>query len=445
MENTSKSITTDSAMKAEHIKFYEEIAKESIEKLKLHERTKVYNMVLVPWMIVNQRVSQLSLEKVVMLLNDGGFRKICDPKSKKISESNISRYTGGYSKARNKLKKSYVIEIVDRISKDLLAQYGMDRLWHGKKVLLVDGTATALYGNEELNVKYPPCKNQHGSSDWSQPKILLLIDLMTGIALRPHFGPMFGEEATSETKLLKDAVSELVLKDYIIVGDRNFGILDAINTVVNNGNDCLFRLTTDRANKFLKLLKEPGEINVTWNPSSKELKKYDDIKPQKGRFIWFRSKLKGAEDQDYFFFTTLTNTKEEIADLYLKRWEVEKDIKSLKHVLKLDTLDVKTAEMFEKEFLLGIVAYNLIRDIMAFIARHANLDPKRLSFTAYAFRIQMLFFNSLASSCYDSLENFLNNLSKQPYINKVRKRPPQKRVVRKKNQPFPTLRGARSA
>lgn len=67
------------------------------------------------------------------------------------------------------------------------------------------------------------------------------------------------------------------------------GILDAINSVTNSGNDCVFRLTKDRANKFLKQLKQPGETDVTWNPSPKDLEKYSDSRKSTERKIYLVS------------------------------------------------------------------------------------------------------------------------------------------------------------
>src|SRR5258707_11825341 len=47
----------------------------------------------------------------------------------------------------------------------------------------------------------------------------------------------------------------------------------------------------------------------------------------------------------------------------------------------LQQLSSKSLEMVEKELLLGIAAYNLVRAVMCLAARRANLTPRQLSFS----------------------------------------------------------------
>ena len=67
-------------------------------------------------------------------------------------------------------------------------------------------------------------------------------------------------------------------------------------------------------------------------------------------------------------------------DLYQSRWHVELDLRNIKATLGLGVLSCKTPAMAEKEIWIYLLAYNLIRLIMAQAAIHTNRLPRELSF-----------------------------------------------------------------
>ena len=73
-------------------------------------------------------------------------------------------------------------------------------------------------------------------------------------------------------------------------------------------------------------------------------------------------------------------TKEELADLFLQRWNIELDLRSIKDVLQMDVLRCKTPAMVEKEIWMHLLAYNLIRGVMAEAAEAHDEQPRDLSF-----------------------------------------------------------------
>ena len=80
-------------------------------------------------------------------------------------------------------------------------------------------------------------------------------------------------------------------------------------------------------------------------------------------------------------FTTLDLVGEEILSIYKLRWNVETDLRSLKRTVGLQQLSSKSVDMAEKELLLAMAAYNLIRAVMCLAARRVNLTPRQLSFS----------------------------------------------------------------
>ena len=83
--------------------------------------------------------------------------------------------------------------------------------------------------------------------------------------------------------------------------------------------------------------------------------------------------------------TTLTDpeqySKEEIAELYGHRWNVELDIRQIKQTLNMDHFRCKSPEMVEREFWVTLLAYNLVRKTMCEAASFVGVLPRRLSFT----------------------------------------------------------------
>lgn len=103
-----------------------------------------------------------------------------------------------------------------------------------------------------------------------------------------------------------------------------------------------------------------------------------------------------------YLFTTLEEPREVLVELYRRRWEVELDIRSLKQTLRLHSLSSKTPEMAEKELLLAIAGYNLVRSVQMAAAHQANLEPRRLSFS----RVQAVVMTALPrlATCTDADE-----------------------------------------
>ena len=83
--------------------------------------------------------------------------------------------------------------------------------------------------------------------------------------------------------------------------------------------------------------------------------------------------------------TTLLNDEQysvaEIADLYRLRWDAEINLRSLKTMMNMDVLRCQTPEMVRKEIWAHLLAYNLIRTVIAQAAAKHDKHPRQISFT----------------------------------------------------------------
>lgn len=75
-------------------------------------------------------------------------------------------------------------------------------------------------------------------------------------------------------------------------------------------------------------------------------------------------------------------SRQAIGDLYHRRWHVELDIRSIKQTMKMAELSCKSPDMARKELWAHLLAYNLVRRVMAASAVAAHTSPRQLSMAA---------------------------------------------------------------
>ena len=73
-------------------------------------------------------------------------------------------------------------------------------------------------------------------------------------------------------------------------------------------------------------------------------------------------------------------SKADLRRLYRDRWHVELDLRNIKTTLGMERLSCLRPTMAVKEIWVYLLAYNLIRMMMAQAARHTHWHPRQLSF-----------------------------------------------------------------
>jgi IS4 transposase len=102
------------------------------------------------------------------------------------------------------------------------------------------------------------------------------------------------------------------------------------------------------------------------------------------REVRVRVQQKGFRTRQVDVATTLLDSDEysaeEIAKLYRQRWQAELNLRSLKTVLQMEHLRCKKPHRVRNELHMHLVAYNLIRQVMAATAMKAGVEPWTVSF-----------------------------------------------------------------
>src|SRR3984957_12725866 len=328
-------------------------------------RNGIYSARVVIWMMMNQRLQPRgTLASSVEQLVQGRFDPLLS-QCKRVREKKIGLSTGGYCQARQRLPKLVVSRSMDELTERL--------------------RSLQLEHEPELVKAYPPASNQHGKSHWPVLRIAVAHDLETGLAERPYWGPLNGSKAVSE-QALADRVIQHLPAGSMVVADRNFGIFSPAYSAHRRQLETVVRLTAVRAKALLgRPISRAGDYPVSWRASRWDGKKkgqrpwpVDATVP--GRLIAWRVG-RGKRKQWLYLFTTTSLPAEEVVALYGRRWLIETDLRSLKQTVRLQRISAQSAAMMEKELLVGVRAYNLVRAIMFQAAQAANIDPRQLSFT----------------------------------------------------------------
>ena len=348
----------------------------------LRSKRGVYAASVVLWLMMLQRLhGRGTLASAVQLLLQGAADPLLAD-CRRVRRQRISCRTGGYCQARQRLPKLVCRQVSQEIVERLREVLNSDVATGQRNVLVVDGSSLELDHDRQLLQLYPPATNQHGQGHWPVLRIVVMHDARTGLAQQPCWGPMFGPQAVSEQALAERAMDS-VPRDAVIVGDRNFGIFSTAYAAQQRGLAVVLRLTDVRARKLTGPVCQPGEYRVIWKPSRWDGGKrscWADDAVVNGRLIAVRVG-RGKSKQWLYLFTTLELPVKEIVDLYGLRWNIETDLRSLKRTVRLHHISAKSEDMMEKEILMAISAYNLVRAVMCLAARRSGKDPRQLSFT----------------------------------------------------------------
>src|SRR5580704_19737334 len=366
------------------------VSASSIEQLCRQHKVKVrlgtYSLFVVIWLMIYQRLNGKGTlgSAVQFLARQATHWRRWPTVGKRVREGRISARTGGYCQARMKMPTLVISGVCDQIFEQLQARMREQPPDVARPVFVIDGTTLQLLHERELVRAFPPGRNQHGANHWPTMLLVVFHDVHTGLATRPSWGPMYGKRAISEQELAREALQRLPA-DAIVLADGNFGIFRFAYEVQQTQRQSLLRLAVSRAQKVLggNTLRPARRRKIEWTPSAWERKVHPglpDAAVVKGWVIACRNPARKGEM--LYFFTTLDLKPSRILALYKLRWNIETDLRSLKRTVDLHRVSSKTKDMVEKEVLMAVSAYNVVRAILYLSASGAGLTPRQLSFSA---------------------------------------------------------------
>ena len=162
--------------------------------------------------------------------------------------SPCSADTGAYCKARQRLPEALLPRLVRDTADGL--QEGAPEAWlfHGRKVLLADGSTLSMPDTPENQAEYPQHGNQEPGCGFPIARIVVLIALATGAVLDAAIGPRKGK-LSGEGTLLRGMNGRLTRGD-ILLGDRCFCSYFEVALLSARGVDVVLRQNKNRPVDF---------------------------------------------------------------------------------------------------------------------------------------------------------------------------------------------------
>lgn len=299
-----------------------------------------------------------------------------------------SSETGAYCQARKRLPERFFSSVARLTGQALESKVEKQWLWKSRRVYVYDGSAVSMPDTPENQRDYPQPDTQKPGLGFPLARLAAVFSLACGAVLDLGICRYAGK-GQSELGMLRTLWNVFHPGD-VLLADRLMCSWTEMVMLKQRGVDCVCRLTSHRTANFrrgkrlaegdhiVKWLKPTWIRSVDWK-TYKALPEYITIREARIRVVQH-----GFRTTTLLIATTLLDaaifTKDDLAQLYRARWNAELDLRSLKRTLQMDVLRCKTPELVRKEIWTHVLAYNLIRTIMAQAARKEGIEPRSISF-----------------------------------------------------------------
>jgi hypothetical protein len=297
--------------------------------------------------------------------------------------------TGPYCKARTRLPEALPRRLAREAGRDLHRQAEAGWLWQGRRVKVADGTTVSMPDTAANQSASPQPDAQAPGLGFPIARAVVVVCLATGAALDAALGRYRGKR-TGEAALLRELADAFTPGD-VVLGDRSFGSFFDLALWRARGVDAVVRLhQARRADCRAGRRLGPRDHAVVWarpdRPGWVDEETYAALAlGLEVREVEVRVPQRGFRTRRLVVATTLVDADRypaaALAALYRARWHAELDLRSLKVPLGLDVLRCRTPGMVRKEFWMRLLAYNLIRAVMARAARDLGAPPRERSVT----------------------------------------------------------------
>jgi hypothetical protein len=358
-----------------------------------------------------------------------------------------SAETSAYGQARQRLPETFFADVARQTGRRLEAAVDAKWLWKGRRVYIYDGSSVSMPDTPENQAAYPQPVVQKPGLGFPLARIAAVFSLACGAVLDLGICRYAGK-GQSELGLLR-TLWDLFRPGEVLLADRLMCAWTEMVMLQQRGVDCVCRLTSHRSADFRRGQRlGSGDHIVKWlkprKPRSIDAATYDAL-PEflMVRECRVRMAQPGFRVQVLIVATTLPDadvfSKDDLATLYRARWHAELDLRSLKQTLPMDVLRCQTPELVRKELWTHVLAYNLIRTLLAQAASQHGLEPRSISFkgavqTLEAFQPVMALHGEADAACRTTVyEQLLEAIASH----RVADRPDRYEPRRKKRRPKP--------
>jgi hypothetical protein len=308
--------------------------------------------------------------------------------------------TASYCNARGRLPTGVLCTLAKRTAEELQAGVPEGWKWNGRGVFIADGSHVWMPDTPENRAVYPQPVVQEPGIGFPLARVAVLLSLATGachdLAIAPYAG-----KGTGETTLLRRMYGSLSPGD-VVLADALFDNYFLACELRWLGADLVTRVQAERVGSRTVESRPDGDI-ILWQRPNKPRGMTGEEYRRYPKTLLMRQVTVDARDEEnraerFKVVTTILDASidgVQFGDLYERRWEGEVDIRSIKSVMQMEFLRCKTPEMVHKEIWAHLLAYNLLRTVMAVAADENGIEPRQVSFkgakqavTAFAPKIE---------------------------------------------------------
>lgn len=299
---------------------------------------------------------------------------------------NASPNTASFCKARARLPQKGLEAIYQRLAREIEAQTTDDGLWQQRRVKIVDGTGLSMPDTRANQKIYPQSQRQKLGCGFPVIKLVATFSLASGAIL----GFVKGTLHDAERILFKD-LWDLFEPGDVVLADSAFCSYADYYFLSQRRIDCVMA-NHQRRTKGLEFVKSLGKQDrllywIKMKPCPSWLEKSQWAKvPEKLliREVSFSVTIRGFRTKKITLATTLFDQrqypKEDLAQLFRRRWMAELYLRDIKSTMGMDILRCKTPDMVHKELIMYMIAYNLIRSLILQSSMILQVQMDRLSF-----------------------------------------------------------------
>jgi hypothetical protein len=308
--------------------------------------------------------------------------------------------TASYCNARGRVPVGVLRTLAQRTAQELQAAAAEQWKWNGRSVFIADGSYLSMPDTPQNRASYPQPVVQQPGIGFPLARVAVLLSLATGachdLAIAPYAG-----KGTGETTLLRQMYNSLSPGD-VIVADALFDNYFLACELRSRGIELVARVQAERVGSQTVESRSDGDV-ILWQRPNKPRGMTGEQYRSYPKDLLMRQVTVDARHCDnraerFKVVSTILEASVDggqIGDLYERRWSGEVDIRSIKSTMQMDVLRCKTPEMVQKEIWVHLLAYNLLRTVMAVAAADHGIEPRRVSFkgakqavTAFAPKIE---------------------------------------------------------
>jgi len=288
--------------------------------------------------------------------------------------------TGGYCRARSRLPLPMVQALTGESGRLLSERALSGWRWRDRRVKLLDGTGVSMPDTPGNQAAFPQPACQAEGVGFPLARLCTVHCLASGAVLAAAIGPFRGA-GHSELDLSRTLLGALGAGE-VLLADALYANYWFVADLLAAGVEVVLRQHGSRRTDFrrgerlahrdhLVCWQKPRSVPAWMNPE---------------RYAHYPAQLRLREVQvgGRIIVSSLLDArltpKQVLGELYAQRWHIELDLRCIKTTLGMEVLRCLSPAMVEKELWAHLLAYNLIRLLMAQAAAEHGTTPRQLSF-----------------------------------------------------------------